>query len=81
MPGSLAFLSVARRWLHLAADLVQKLVQLALDAHAEKRRNLYDYQTNLVDFASQRGIKGSKGANSLTSWPGRLRLASKRAML
>ena len=59
MPGSLAFY-LWREDGYSAADLVQKLVQLAIDAHAEKRRNLYDYQTNLVDLASQRGSKGSK---------------------
>jgi len=59
MPGSLA-LYLWREDNYTASDLVRKLVQLAIDAHAEKRRNLYDYQTNLVALASQRGGKGSK---------------------
>ena len=60
MPGSLAFY-LWREDGYTSADLVEKLVQLAFDAHAEKRRTLYDYQTNLVDLASQRGVKGGKG--------------------
>ena len=61
MPGSLAFY-LWREDGYTSADLVQKLVQIARDAHAEKRRNTYDYKTSLVDVASQRGVKGSKGA-------------------
>lgn len=61
MPGSLAFY-LWREDGYTAADLVQKLVQLAREADAEKRRNIYDYETNLVDVASRRGIKGSKSA-------------------
>ena len=61
MPGSLAFY-LWREDGYAATDLVQKLVQLARDAHAEKRRNTYDYKTNLVDIASQQGFKGGKGA-------------------
>lgn len=61
MPGSLAFY-LWREDGYAAADLARKLVQLARDAHAEKRRNTYDYKTNLVDIASQQGFKGSKGA-------------------
>ena len=60
MPGSLAFY-LWREDGYSQTDLVQRLVQLALDAHADKRRNMYDYQTNLVAVASRRGVKGSKG--------------------
>lgn len=60
MPGSLAFY-LWREDGFSQTDLVRKLVQLALDAFAVKRRNMYDYQTNLVEVASQRGVKGSKG--------------------
>ncbi len=60
MPGSLAFY-LWRESGYTAAQLVERLLQLALDAHAEKRRNTYDYQTNLVEVASQRGLKGAKG--------------------
>ena len=60
LPGSLAFY-LWRESGCSAEELVGKLVQLARDAHAVKRRNVYDYQTNLVEVASQRGHKGSKG--------------------
>ena len=60
MPGSLAFY-LWREDGFSQTDLVRKLVQFALDAHAVKRRNIYDYQTNLVEVASRRGVKGSKG--------------------
>ena len=60
MPGSLAFY-LWRADGFSQTDLVRKLVQFALDAQAVKRRNIYDYQTNLVEVASRRGLKGSKG--------------------
>ena len=60
LPGSLAFY-LWRESGYSAEALVAKLVQLARDAHAVKRRNVYDYHTNLVAVASQRGTKGGKG--------------------
>ncbi|MCY4537212.1 MAG: D-alanine--D-alanine ligase [Chloroflexi bacterium] len=63
MPGSLALYLWREEGLS-PSQLVQSLVGLAREAHAEKRRNIYDYQTNLVSVASQRGIKGSKGVKS-----------------
>ncbi len=60
MPGSLAFYLWQEDG-YTRANLVEKLLQLAHEAHIEKRRNIYDYQTNLVEVASQRGLKGSKG--------------------
>ena len=59
MPGSLAFY-LWREDGYSTSMLVEKLVELARDAHAVKRRNIYDYRTNLVAVVSQRGIKGSK---------------------
>lgn len=59
MPGSLAFY-LWREDGYAPADVVEKLAQLAKDAHADKRRNIYDYETNLVSLAAQRGVKGSK---------------------
>jgi D-alanine-D-alanine ligase len=63
MPGSLAF------YLWQEQDippryLVHRLVKLAQDAHADKRRNTYDYQTNLINVTAARGLKGMKGAKS-----------------
>lgn len=60
MPGSLALYLWREDGLS-ASQVVQRLVQLAHEAHAEKRRNMYDYQTNLLSLASQRGIKAVKG--------------------
>lgn len=60
MPGSLAFYLWQEDG-YSRSELVEKLAQLAIDAYAVKRRNVYDYQTNLVEVASQRGVKGSKG--------------------
>ena len=60
LPGSLAFYLWHEDG-YSRTQLVERLVQLAYDAHAVKRRNVYDYQTNLVAVASQRGIKGGKG--------------------
>ena len=59
MPGSLAFY-LWREDGYAPADVVEKLAQLAKDVHADKRRNIYDYETNLVSLAAQRGAKGSK---------------------
>ena len=61
MPGSLALYLWREDGLS-PSQLVQRLVELAREAQAEKRRNIYDYETNLVSVASQRGLKGSKGA-------------------
>ena len=60
LPGSLAFY-LWREDGFSAAQLVEHLLELARKAHAEKRRSIYDYQTNLVEVANQRGIKGRKG--------------------
>jgi D-alanine-D-alanine ligase len=60
MPGSLAF------YLWQASDispaaLLDRLIDLAKRAHADKRRSVYDYKTNLLNIAALRGTKGSKG--------------------
>ena len=60
MPGSLAFYLWEEAGM-TPGDVVHKLVKLAQDAHAEKRRNLYDYQTGLVELTATRGLKGVKG--------------------
>lgn len=60
MPGSLAFY-LWREAGYSRAQLLERLVQLARAAHADKRRNTYDYQTDLLAIASQRGSKGLKG--------------------
>lgn len=59
MPGSVSFYLWTETGL-TQRELVERLVQIARDAYAEKRRNTYDYQTSLVSLTAQRGIKGMK---------------------
>jgi len=59
MPGSLSFYLWQARGISQTA-LVSKLVALARDAYAEKRRNTYNYQTSLIALTAERGIKGLK---------------------
>lgn len=65
MPGSLALYL----WSEMGMsnrDVVNRLVKLAQDAYAEKRRTSFDYQSNLIKMTAQRGgLKGLKGAKSL----------------
>lgn len=63
MPGSLAFYLWHETGMN-QADVVDRLVQLAQEAHADKRRNTYNYQTSLIQLTAQRGLKGLKGAKS-----------------
>ncbi len=60
MPGSLAFYLWQEEGMS-PRDVVQRLVEIAQDAHAEKRRNTYNYQTGLIELTAVRGIKGTKG--------------------
>ncbi|MCS6834446.1 MAG: D-alanine--D-alanine ligase [Anaerolineae bacterium] len=60
MPGSLAFYLWQASGLQPAA-LLDRLIDLAQRAHADKRRNIYDYKTNLLSVAALRGVKGTKG--------------------
>ena len=57
LPGSLAFYLWQAEGMR-PTEVVERLVALAREAHADKRRNVYDYQTNLVPLASRRGSKG-----------------------
>lgn len=59
MPGSVSFYLWTETGL-TQRELVERLVQIARDAYAEKRRTTYDYQTSLVSLTAQRGIKGMK---------------------
>lgn len=60
MPGSLA-LYLWRETGMSAGQVVDQLVKLAQDIHAEKRRTTFDYKTNLVSMTAGRGLKGLKG--------------------
>ena len=59
MPGSLSFYLWEPTGIK-PRDLVHKLVTLAQDAYAEKRRSTYNYRTNLVALMASRGLKGTK---------------------
>lgn len=63
MPGSLAFYLWQESGMSMA-DLVHRLVALAREAHAEKRRTSFDYQTDLITLAAARGLKGTKGGKT-----------------
>lgn len=69
MPGSLAFYL----WQYEGMSpsmLCDELIRLAHEAHAEKRRTLYDYRSGLVAKAAQGGLKGVKGLKGLKGLKG-----------
>lgn len=67
MPGSLAFYLWREVGLS-AGQVVEKLVSLAQDAYADKRKNTYNYETSLIELTASRGLKGVKGTKtSITS--------------
>lgn len=60
MPGSMAFYL----WQEMnlpPSQVVHLLVEQARESHAEKRRNTYNYQTQLINLTATRGLKGVKG--------------------
>lgn len=59
IPGSLAFYLWQESGMS-AADIVERLIELAFEAHAEKRQTVYDYKTNLLAHAAAKGLKGTK---------------------
>ena len=59
IPGSLAFYLWQESGL-TAAEVVDRLIELALEAHAEKRKTMYNYKTNLLAHAAAKGLKGTK---------------------
>ena len=63
MPGSLAAWLWQESGLSFSA-LVEELLDLARAAHAEKRRNSYDYRSELISLTRTRGVKGVKGPKS-----------------
>lgn len=66
MPGSLAFYLWQETGL-TPSEVVDRLVKLAQDSSADKRRNTYDYRTSLIELTAARGLKGAKGAKSSRS--------------
>ena len=63
MPGSLAAWLWQESGLSFSA-LVEELIALARTAHAQKRRNSYDYRSELIGLTHRRGQKGAKGRKS-----------------
>jgi D-alanine-D-alanine ligase len=63
MPGSLAFYLWQESGLSAAA-VVERLVALAREAHAQKRRSTYNYRTSLISLTAARGVKGLKSAKT-----------------
>lgn len=59
LPGSLSFYLWEPTGIP-PRELVTRLVTLAQDGYAEKRRNSYDYRTNLLELTASRGLKGMK---------------------
>lgn len=68
MPGSLAFYLWQEMGLS-PEQVVEQLVHLAQSAHAEKRRNTYDYKTSLIGLTAARGLKGTKGSKNRAEMP------------
>lgn len=59
IPGSMAFYLWQASGMSAAA-VVERMIELALEVHAEKRQTVYNYQTNLLAHASAKGLKGIK---------------------
>jgi len=59
IPGSMAFYLWQETGL-TPAQVVDRLIDLALEAHADKRQTVYNYKTGLLAHAAARGLKGLK---------------------
>lgn len=59
MPGSLAFYLWQEESL-TPSDVVDELIRLALEAHSEKHKTVYNYKTGLLAHAAAKGLKGIK---------------------
>lgn len=59
LPGSMAFYLWEAEGM-LPSHVVDELIQLAFEAHAEKRKTIYNYKTNLLAHAAAKGLKGMK---------------------
>lgn len=63
LPGSLSFYLWNENGMS-SSEVVDHLIKLARDAHAEKRRSSFDYQTDLINLTASRGLKGLKGSKA-----------------
>jgi len=66
LPGSLAFYLWQEDGLG-PRQTVDKLVTLARDINATKRRSTFNYRTNLIGLTAQRGLQGAKGSKRVRS--------------
>lgn len=68
MPGSLAFYLWQETGMS-SREVVNQLVTLAQQAFADKRRNIYNYQTSLIEHTAVRGLSGVKGQKGAAAPP------------
>jgi D-alanine-D-alanine ligase len=59
IPGSMAFYLWQETGLS-PAQVVDRLIELAYEAHADKRKTVYNYKTGLLAHAAAKGLKGIK---------------------
>ena len=59
IPGSLAFYLWQENGM-TPSQVVDRLIDLALEAHADKRKTVYNYKTGLLAHAAAKGLKGIK---------------------
>lgn len=59
MPGSLSFY-LWKESGKTAVQVVEQLIDIALEVHAEKRQTTYDYESKLIELAASRGVQGVK---------------------
>lgn len=59
IPGSMAFYLWQETGLS-PAQVVDRLIELAFEAHADKRKTVYNYKTGLLAHAAAKGLKGIK---------------------
>lgn len=59
LPGSLAFYLWQAEGM-TPSQVVDELIRLALEAHKEKARTIYDYKSGLLAHAAVSGLKGTK---------------------
>lgn len=67
LPGSLSLYLWAEtpEYPMTPAMVVDELIRLAHEAHAEKKRTMYNYKSGLINQAAARGLKGTKGMKGL----------------
>jgi D-alanine-D-alanine ligase len=59
IPGSMAFYLWQASGMS-PSEVVDRLIDLALEAYADKRKTVYNYKTGLLAHAAARGLKGIK---------------------